>query len=61
MKAFAVSDLRQHIGDLVRNAEIEQLSVVSNTVSRCLSRCLLLIGCKPLAFCGACEQIGAKR
>ena len=28
MKAFAASDLRQHTGDLVRNAEIEQLSVV---------------------------------
>ena len=28
MKAFAASDLRQHIGDLVRNAESGQLSVV---------------------------------
>ena len=28
MKAFAVSDLRQHNGDFVRNAESGQLSVV---------------------------------
>ena len=50
MKAFAVRDLRQHTGDLVRNAESGQLSVISNTVSRCLSRRLLLMGCQPLAF-----------
>lgn len=29
MEAFAVRDLREHTGDLVRNAEVGQLSIVS--------------------------------